>query len=83
MKVKTLKKYEELWTKIRYLIRSKTNNSGDYDEKYMKIKFGLDDCLLLNKTLELRSMIIVIRSVIHEGNKYYRQVLLDECLYKK
>ena len=49
----------------------------------MKIKFDLDDCLLLNKTLELRSMIIVIRSVIHEGNKYYRQVLLDECLYKK
>ena len=36
----TLKKYEELWTKIRDLIRSKTNNSDDYDENYMKTKFN-------------------------------------------
>ena len=28
-----LKKYEELWTKTRYLIRSKTNNSDNYNEK--------------------------------------------------
>ena len=31
----TLKKYEELWTKIRDLIRSITNNLGNYDEKYI------------------------------------------------
>ena len=36
----TLKNYEELWTKIRDLIRSKTNNSDDYDENYMKTKFN-------------------------------------------
>ena len=34
-----IKKYEELWSKIRDLIKSMTKNSGDYDEKYMKIKF--------------------------------------------
>ena len=34
-----IKKYEELWSKIRDLIRSMTKNSGDYDEKHMKIKF--------------------------------------------
>ena len=34
------KKYEELWTKIRDLIRWKTDNSDDCDEKYMKIKFN-------------------------------------------
>ena len=28
-----LKKCEEQWTKIRVLIRSKTNNLDDYDEK--------------------------------------------------
>ena len=44
-----LKKYEELWTKIRDLIRSITNNSDNYDEKYMKIKFNSDDDLLLKK----------------------------------
>ena len=39
----TLKKYEELWDKIRNLIRSTSNNSDDYDNKYMKIKFNSDD----------------------------------------
>ena len=31
------KKYEELWSKIRDLIRSMTKSSHDYYEKYMKI----------------------------------------------
>ena len=33
----TLKKYEKLWNYIRYLIRSITNNSGNYEE-CMKIR---------------------------------------------
>ena len=37
-----IKKYEELWIKIRDLIRSITKNSENYDEKYMKIKFNSD-----------------------------------------
>ena len=32
-----IKKYNELWIKIRFLIRRITKNSDDYDEKYMKI----------------------------------------------
>ena len=40
-----MKKYEELWNKIRYIIRSKSNNSDNYDEKYMKIKLNSDDDL--------------------------------------
>ena len=40
-----IKKYEELWIKVRDLIRSITNNSDDYDQKYMKIKFNSDDKL--------------------------------------
>ena len=42
-------KYEEMWSKIRDLIRSITKNSDDYEEKYMKIKFNSDDGLFLNK----------------------------------
>ena len=38
-----IKKYEELWIKIRDLIRSITKNSDDYQDKYMKIKFNSDD----------------------------------------
>ena len=37
----TLKKYEELCTKIRVFIGSINNSSYDCDEKYMKIKFNL------------------------------------------
>ena len=73
----TLKKYEELWTKITNFLRSKTDNSDDNDKKYMKIKFDLDDDLPLNKTLEPRDMLRVIISVFHEGSRYYSQVFFD------
>ena len=63
-------------------LRSKTDNSDDYGEKYIKIKFNLDDDLPLNEILELRNMIIAIRSFLHEGIKYYPQVFLKECSYK-
>ena len=54
MKVKTYKKYEEMWSKIRDLIRSITNNSDDdYDEKFMKSKFNSDEDLPINKILLL------------------------------
>ena len=69
-----IKKYEELWSKIRDLFRSMTKNWDDYDEKYIKIKFNLDDKLSLNKLIEIPSMIIAVRAVFHENNKYYPQV---------
>ena len=40
----------------------------------MKIKFNSVDELPLNKTKEIASMIIVVRAVFHENNKYYLQV---------
>ena len=58
-----VKIYEELWSKIKGLIRSITKKSDDYDEKYMKIKFNSDDKLPLNKTTKFRSMIIVVSAV--------------------
>ena len=77
-----IKKYKELWIKIKDLIRSITKNSDHYDEKYMKIKFSSNDELPLNKMVEIPTMTIVVRVVFHENNKYYPQVFLDECLYK-
>ena len=71
-----------MWSQIRDLIRSITKNSDDHDEKYMKIKFSLDEELLVNKMLEIFSMVIVARAAFRENNKYYPQVLLDECLYE-
>ena len=50
------KKKEELWSKIRDLIRLITKNSDE---------------LPLTKTIEITIMIIVVRAVFHENNKYY------------
>ena len=47
---KKWKKYEEVWSKIRDLIRSITKTSDDSDEKFTKIKFNSDDEFPLNKT---------------------------------
>ena len=48
----------------------------------MKIEFDSDDELSLNKKIEICSLIIVVRAVFHENNKYYPQVFLDECFYE-
>ena len=49
----TLKKYEELWNKIRDLTRPKTKNLDNCDEKYMKTKFNLNDDLSLKNVRTL------------------------------
>ena len=48
----------------------------------MKTKFNSDKELPLNKTLEIRTMAIVVRLTSLENNKCYPQVFLDECLHK-
>ena len=58
-----IKKYEELWSKIRYFIISITKNSDDYDEKDMKVKFNFDHELPLIKTIKIPIMIIVFRAI--------------------
>ena len=77
-----LKKYEELWNKIRDRIISIIKSLDKYNEKYIEIKFNSDDDLRRKKTPVFYNMIIVFTSVFHEGNKYYPQVFSDQCLYK-
>ena len=67
-------KYEDLRSKIRYLIRLITKNSDNYDEKYIKIKFNSEDKLPLNKMIEISSVIIVVRATFPENNQYYPQI---------
>ena len=47
----------------------------------MKIKFNSDNELPLYKTIEIPTMIIVVRLTFLENNKYYSHVFLYECLY--
>ena len=58
------------------------NNSDDYDERYMKIKFNSDDNLPLKETLKPCNIIIFARSDFYKLSKNYPQVFLNECLYK-
>ena len=68
-----IEKYEELWIRIRDLMRSITKNSDgyDYDEKYIRIKLDSDDELPLNKTIEIPAITIVVRAIFLENNKFY------------
>ena len=68
--IEIIKKYEEFSNKTRYLIRSITKNPDDYDEEYMKIKFNSDGELPLNKTIEISSMIIVVRAIFYKLSSY-------------
>ena len=61
-------KNEQLWSKMRVLIRSIAKNSDKYDENYMKIRFNSNDELPLNKTIEIRSMIIIVRTSFHDNS---------------
>ena len=69
--------YEELRSKIRDLIRTITNNSDDFDEKYMKINFNSDNDLPLKKTLKLRNMKKVF---LHGKHSRGKQILLASFL---
>ena len=73
---------KELWSKIRDLIRTIAKNLDDCDGKFMKIKFNSDDKSPPIKTIEISKMIIVVRAIFLENNKYYPQVFFDKYLYK-
>ena len=66
----TLRNCKELWNNVTDLISSIANTSDNYDEKYEKIKFSSDDNQPLKKALELRNMVIIVRSLFHEGKKH-------------
>ena len=68
-----IKKYEELGSKIKDLIKLVTKNPDDHDEKYMKIRFNSDNELPVNKTMENPTMTVVVRAVFYENNKCYHK----------
>ena len=76
-----IKKYEELWTNIRDLIKSVIIESDEYDEKQMRIKFDTDDKLPPNKTIKIPIITTVVRAVFHENNKYYpKEFQMNVCM---
>ena len=78
-----LKKYAEVWSRIKDYIKKINNGKlGEYDKDYMKIKFNLDDDLPLHKILKFRILTIIIRNIFDKDGKYYPGIFLNDCLYE-
>ena len=67
---------------MKCLIDKINGKPGEYEKDFMKIRFALDDSLSLNKTLKILYVTIVVRSTFKEEDKYYLQILLDECFHE-
>ena len=77
-----LKKYNDVFNRIRNKIKNISGNECDYEKDYMKIKFNSNADLPFNKQLKFYNMIRTIRSVFEEDSKLYPQVFLDDALYE-
>ena len=76
-------KYKEVWSGTRSEIKT-TNGRKElfYEKKSAKIGIDNDDDLPLNKSLKFPTLVIIIRCVFQEDEKFYPLIYLDECLYK-
>ena len=75
-----LKKYSDVFNRIKDKIEKIDDNHSDYEKECMKIKFNSEDDL--NKLLKFHLMTITIRHVFEEDGKLYPQVFLDDTLYE-
>lgn len=48
-----IRKYKEMRSKIKYLIKAENHNSVQYDNKYLKGKINCDEDLALVKSLAI------------------------------
>ena len=77
------KKYKEVSESVKKEIE--TINGGEkteYGKDFRKIRFESNDDLPLNKSIKLRLLTIIIRSVFNEDGKCYPQLFLDDALYE-
>ena len=79
---------DTLWgsieNKTEDIINPAINNYPNIKIKdYDKFRFNSDIDLLLETTIEFRSLVINVSCVIEKDNEYYPESYLDECLYVK
>ena len=51
-----------------------------YEKNYSRIGVNTDDDIPLNKPLKFPVLIIIIECVLQNGETWYPQIYLDECL---
>ena len=64
-----IKNYKKAWNKINCLTKLKNNDSGNYDDERMKIRYNSDNNLLLKQELEILNVVIIIRSFFYDNKK--------------
>ena len=77
-----LRKFTNIWKSIRVKIEENTCSIVQYDKDYMKIKFEGNDNLPKDNIINMNQVTIIIRLVFQKVKKLYRQIYLDDCLYK-
>ena len=82
-KKKVLKKHRELCDGIKNEIETINGcKKGEYGKDFMKIRFNKDDSLSLKKPLKLHLLIIIVKCIFEEFDKFYPHFYLDDCLYE-
>ena len=87
-----LKKYSEIWYKIKSLIKKAFNSEPVYNNKNIKIKLKVcnnrvysnfqHNKISKNKEYFACSSVILSDSVfVNSDKEYYPQILLEECKY--
>ena len=77
-----LKKYDQVFSGIKYHIGKISGEEVVYNSDFDKIKFSTDDSLPLDKLIYFPTLAVVIRCVFKQNSLFYPQVYLDECLYQ-
>ena len=77
-----LRKYDQVFSGIKYHIGKIDDGELNFNSAYGKIKFLSDNSLPLNKFIYFPTLTVVIRCVFKQNGIYYPQVYLDDCLYQ-
>ena len=64
-----LKKYDQVFSGIKYYI----SNNSEYEKDYKKIKCLTDDDIPLNKMIYFPTVTVIIRCVFEKSGKYYHK----------
>ena len=77
-----LRTFANIWKSIRTKSEENTGGIVQYDKDYMRIKFESNDNLRTERTVNIRSATIIIRSAFAQNGKFYPQLFLDSGLYE-
>ena len=79
-----MQKYHEVFDGIKKTIKKINEYSQPikYDDNYMKIKFDINDDIILSKIIYFPTITITVKTGTQKDGKYYPQPFLDDCLYE-